>query len=58
VNLAECLGSWDFEINAELQSAAELSLLLAQLHERFASEIQRIESMMVLKYRKFQMFPG
>lgn len=55
--LIECLGSWDFEVKAEIEQPTELIALLDRMYAAFGGAIQSISVLNVLGTRKLQFYP-
>jgi Lrp/AsnC family transcriptional regulator, leucine-responsive regulatory protein len=51
VQIAECIGSWNFEITVEVQEQCNLDSLLKDLHEHFAGRIRAVRSLAELSNR-------
>jgi DNA-binding Lrp family transcriptional regulator len=55
--LIDCLGSWGYEINVEVQQPRQLSLIVQQLYEQFGNSIHTIRTLTKFGYWKFRFFP-
>ena len=53
----ECLGSWDFELKVEVESAEQLTEVMELLYERFGTALQTIKVLTVLQTRKLEFYP-
>ncbi len=57
INVAECVGSWDYEIACEVAEDSELIRIISALQDFLGARLISTEVISVLKYRKFSMFP-
>lgn len=57
INVAECVGSWDYEIACEIIEDSDLIRVITGLQDFLGSKLISTEVISVLKYRKFSMYP-
>jgi DNA-binding Lrp family transcriptional regulator len=57
INVAECVGSWDYEIACEIIEDSDLIRVIAALQDFLGPKLISTEVISVLKYRKFSMYP-
>jgi DNA-binding Lrp family transcriptional regulator len=53
-HLAECVGSWDYEISIEVNSLKGISDYTAQVYQKFGSRISNIESVPVFRFGTYK----
>jgi len=56
--LIECLGTWDFEIGAEVSSTEEVTLIIQELYDHFGSSLNTIKLLSRFKDIKYRWYPG
>lgn len=56
VNLGECLGSWQFEITAEVESPADTVAIIREIGETFGSEVSQIITLPVFRSFKYSSY--
>lgn len=54
--LIDCLGSWGYEINAEVRKPEELSRIIQQIYEHFGGSIHTIKVLTKFSYPKVRFF--
>ena len=54
--LIDCIGSWGYEINAEVRRPEELSRIIQQIYEHFGNSIHTIKTLTKFSYPKVRFF--
>jgi DNA-binding Lrp family transcriptional regulator len=54
--LIDCLGSWGYEINVEVERPEEVSRIIQELYENFGSSIHTIKTLTKFRYPKVRFF--
>jgi DNA-binding Lrp family transcriptional regulator len=58
VYIVECIGSWEYEIGADIKSAAEMLRLVDEILSLLEGVEVSVEPVMVTSFHKTQSFPG
>jgi hypothetical protein len=58
VYIIECIGSWEYEIGADIESAAEMLRLVDEVLSLLEGVEVSVEPVMVTSFYKTQSFPG
>lgn len=56
--IIECIGSWEFELGADIHSASELLYLVDQVTSLIDGMEVSVDPIVVTSFHKIQSFPG